>query len=95
MRWIALTLTVIIIASCLLACTPQQNVSRYTADQVIYVAKAKSPSCVREGAVASWDAQYMGDKKWLITKTCGGRLGYVFSKTYWYFYEDTGTLIQR
>ncbi len=99
MRWIIYALLGILLSACpfSLACEhpqPKTDVSRYTADQVIYIVKAKSPSCIRIGLEASYSAQYLGNKTWKVTKTCEAR-GYTFSIDYWYFYEDTGWVEQR
>ena len=75
------------------------DVPRYTADQVIEVAKSYSPECPMLGRVPkfrawentdpsspSWAVEYLGSGKWLVTKECPSATGY------WHFYEDTGKL---
>ena len=72
---------------------PQVDIPRYTADQVIAVAKAYageecgggSYSWSVEPYEASWTTVYLGDGKWRVTKECG-------SVTTWTFYEATGEL---
>jgi hypothetical protein len=75
---------------------PEVDVPRYTADQVIAVAKAYAGECdgsrwsqyiqgEREFYDASWTTLYLGDGKWRVTKECA-------SVTTWTFYEDTGEL---
>jgi len=74
------------------------DVPRYTADQVIAVAKAYAgEDCVRSSSgkdwwageqepdKASWATVYLGDGKWRVTKECT-------SVTAWTFYEATGEL---
>jgi hypothetical protein len=99
-KWVTYTLLGLLLSACILfsACgRPQLNpdVSRYTADQVIYIARAKSPSCIREGLTASWGATYLGNRQWLVTKSCLTRMGQPWTVTQWDFYEDTGRLSQR
>jgi len=74
---------------------PQVDIPRYTADQVIAVAKAYAGECGGgdptrwwEGVEpydASWTTVYLGDGKWRVTKRCA-------SVTTWTFYEATGEL---
>jgi hypothetical protein len=77
----------------------QVDEPRYTADQVIAVAKAYAgeecggdsgdsipfPPWGEEPDEASWTTVYLGDGKWEVTKEC-------LSKTTWTFYEATGEL---
>jgi len=72
--------------------TPQVDMPRYTADQVIAVAKAYAGECSvypwrpeSESYEASWTTVYLGDGKWRVTKECA-------SVTTWTFYEATGEL---
>ena len=72
--------------------TPQVDIPRYTADQVIAVAKAYAGECdpnrwlaESEAYDASWTVVYLGDGKWRVTKECA-------SVTTWTFYEATGEL---
>jgi hypothetical protein len=96
MKWATiLILMALVLAGCASTYTSHQDNSRYTADQVIYVAKAKSPSCIPAGLTTSWASQYLGNHQWLITKSCLMPSGKVISITQWDFYEDTGNLIQR
>ena len=76
---------------------------QYTADQVIYIASAHSPSCggiTISGQfyayIPSWSAEYQGNGTWLVQKTClHYRTGFPVA-TYmggsWYFYEANGEL---
>lgn len=70
---------------------PQVDTPRYTADQVIAVAKAYAgEEClnrwfVGESNEARWTTVYLGDGKWRVTKECA-------SVTTWIFYEATGEL---
>jgi hypothetical protein len=71
---------------------PQPDIPRYTADQVIAVAKAYAGECSRypwqsnsNDYDASWTTVYLGDGKWRVTKECA-------SVTTWTFYEATGEL---
>jgi hypothetical protein len=96
-KWVIYTLLGLLLSACplSLACEHPQDVSRYTADQVIYVARAKSPSCIREGLTASWSAIYLDNHHWLVTKSCLTPRGELWSVTQWDFYEDNGGLNQR
>jgi len=93
------------------ACT---DVPRYTADQVIEVARSYSPHCRRppflrpsweqgsdyvptcgpgeDNVEASFGIEYLGDGVWSVTKTCPVNSACSAS---WYFYEDTGKLVER
>ena len=72
---------------------PQVDTPRYTADQVIAVAKAYAGECYRgsrwlgtgEFYDASWTTVYLGDGKWRVTQECA-------LVTTWTFYEATGEL---
>ena len=74
---------------------PQTDTPRYTADQVIAVAKAFageecgynwwSPPPPGSSEKARWTTVYLGDGKWKVTKDCS-------SVTTWTFYEATGEL---
>ena len=76
--------------------TPQLDIPRYTADQVIAVAKAyageecSGPTVwwLEEPNEARWTTVYLGDGKWRVTKECA-------SVTTWTFYEATGELKPR
>ena len=74
----------------------QLDEPRYTADQVIAVAKAYAGEECGGGSFpmwseyvepydASWTTVYLGDGKWRVTKECA-------SVTTWTFYEATGEL---
>ena len=76
---------------------------RYTADQVIAVAKAYAGeecggssmwSEYIEPYDASWTTVYLGDGKWKITKECGGQDPWDTTTVVgdWTFYEATGEL---
>ena len=71
-----------------------EDIPRYTADQVIAVAKAYAGEECGGGSRwweyvepydASWTTVYLGDGKWRVTKECA-------SVTTWTFYEATGEL---
>jgi len=72
---------------------PQADTPRYTADQVIAVAKGYAgeecggpyPWWTGEGDEPRWTTVYIGDGKWRVTKECA-------SVTTWTFYETTGEL---
>ena len=73
----------------------KQDIPRYTADQVIYVARAAAPKCFSDRMTASWSVEYLSHGNWLVTKTCywdtyPSKIKH--STTQYYFYEDTGTL---
>jgi len=85
---------------------PQQDIPRYTADQVIAVAKAYAGECggdssrwsgyLPEPYDARWTVVCLGDGKWKVTKECsgGGEVPWVgYSVSEWTFYEATGELI--
>ena len=81
-----------------------RDVPRYTADQVLVVARSNSPNCKytsllpylfsqappkTEYVEASFATEYLGDGVWRITKTCPSNTK---GSGCWYFYEDTGSL---
>ena len=68
-----------------------QDIPRYTADQVIAVAKASDPECHNPYMTATWDVRYLSYGRWLVTKTCSIR-GTFKRSTQYYFYEGTGAL---
>jgi len=88
--------------------TPQVDVPRYTADQVIAVAKAYAGECsygsswskyIGGSAAggtydANWTTVYLGDGKWKVTKECGGQYRWDTTTVVgdWTFYEATGEL---
>lgn len=78
---------------------PQVDIPRYTADQVIAVAKAYAGeecggSIWSEPHDASWTTVYLGDGKWKIIKGCDGGLPWSTTTVVseWIFYEATGEL---
>jgi len=83
---------------------PQVDTPRYTADQVIAVAKAyageecggsRFPVWTAEPDEARWTTVYLGDGKWKVTKECGGQYPWDTTTTVvgdWTFYEATGEL---
>ncbi len=72
---------------------PVQDIPRYTADQVINVAKAKSPTCMPSVTTPTWETTYAGNGKWVVVKKCVfPQTGAVFSSEGWYFYENSGVL---
>lgn len=73
---------------------PAPDVPRYTADQVIAVAEAYSPSILIRYETLSWKVLYVGQGTWLVAKSCVDRLGRNSGTVAsWYFYEDTGKLV--
>ena len=82
---------------------PQVDLPRYTADQVIAVAKAYAGECYLGGSWwqgnvefydASWTTVYLGDGKWKVTRECGGQYRWDTTTvpSEWTFYEATGEL---
>ena len=82
---------------------PQVDIPRYTADQVIAVAKAYAGECggrwsqylpeLPEPYDASWTTVYLGDGKWRVTKECSGAPWETRTVVEdWTFYEATGEL---
>ena len=99
MALVVLLCIVLVAAGVLWYHSTSQDIPRYTADQVIEVAKSYSPECPTLGRVPafqawestdpsspSWAVEYLGSGKWLVTKDCPTKT------TYWHFYEDTGKL---
>ena len=83
---------------------PQVDIPRYTADQVIAVAKAYAgEECgggpyrwSGESYEASWTTVYLGDGKWKVTKECPGAPWTTTTVVSdWTFYEATGELKPR
>ena len=72
---------------------PQVDIPRYTADQVIAVAKAYAgEECVNRWSLepdekARWTTVYLGNGKWKVTRNCSSPEG-----VDWTFYEATGEL---
>lgn len=71
---------------------PQPDIPRYTADQVIAVAKAYTgEECggkwVLEPYEATWTTVYLGNGEWAVTKNCSS-----YGVGTWTFYEATGHL---
>ena len=81
--------------------TPQVDIPRYTADQVIAVAKAYAgEECAGQPSTdEKWTTVYLGNGKWKITRECSGQGQYPWSTTTgvsdWTFYEATGELKPR
>ena len=83
--------------------TPQLDIPRYTADQVIAVAKAYAgEECdnrwsLESSEKASWTTVYLGDGKWKVTKECEGQYRWDTTTVVgdWTFYEATGELKPR
>jgi len=77
--------------------TPQVDLPRYTADQVIAVAKAYAgEECDSDSSPtrwwvtyekARWTTVYLGNGKWKVTRNCSPTEG-----VDWTFYEATGEL---
>ena len=81
----------------------QVDEPRYTADQVIAVAKAYAGEECGGGSMwseyvepydASWTTVYLGDGKWKVTKECEGQYPWDTTTVVgdWTFYEATGEL---
>ena len=77
---------------------PQQDIPRYTADQVIAVAKAYAgEKCAGQPSLdEQWTTVFLGDGKWRVTRECSYQ-GAPWSKertvvVSWTFYEATGEL---
>jgi len=76
---------------------PQPTQPTYTADQVIYVASANSPSCIpTKYLTPSWSAVYQPyNGYWLVTKKCSMKLTGATQYTQtWRFYEANGKLVK-
>lgn len=84
---------------------PEIDIPRYTADQVITVAKAYAGEECGGGPTrwwseypepydASWATVYLGDGKWKVTKECAGQYRWDTTTVVgdWTFYEATGEL---
>ena len=91
---LCLVIAAIAVAGTWLFIRQTEDIPRYTADQVIAVAKAYAgeecgggsfPPWSGEPDEASWTTVYLGDGKWKVTKECS-------SETTWTFYEATGEL---
>lgn len=95
---LCLAVAALAVSGTLLFVRQTEDIPRYTADQVIAVAKAYAGECgdglvspwsrEREPYDASWTAVYLGDGKWKVTKQCA-------SVITWTFYEATGELKPR
>ena len=72
-----------------------QDIPRYTADQVIYIASQYSPVCLVEKTTPSWEVRYISNGKWLVIKKCIFRTGAAISIEQWDFYEDSSKLVKR
>jgi hypothetical protein len=89
---ILLTLASVMLFSCI-GCD-SVDVSRYTADQVISVAKDYAGSTCSENRVitsdpppptqATWKVKYRSNGRWVVERTCRS------SVRLWFFYEDDG-----
>jgi hypothetical protein len=75
--------------------THQQDLPRYTADQVIYTASA-SPydDCGYVKNKTKWTVIYQGDGRWLVTKHCLSQYGQELYTEQFYFYENTGKIVK-
>ena len=100
MRYILISLVILfLLPLCACAGTEssqvERDVPRYTADQVIYIARAADPGCkVAAKMTATWDVEYQNNGKWLVTKTCHWNTvnKTKYSTTQYYFHESTGKL---
>lgn len=77
---------------------PAPDIARYTADQVIAVARAYAgDECgltkwqQERYPKARWTTEYLGNGKWKVTKDCSPYA----AKSSWTFYESTGKLVKR
>ncbi len=91
---VAIVLALVIIG-CAKTTEPSPDIPRYTADQVINVASANSPTCMYSVTTPSWTSEYIGNGTWLVTKKCITKWGAVMSTEQWNFYENTGKLTKR
>lgn len=66
--------------------------SRYTADQVIYVAAASVTYTPYQGTTPKWTAIYQGNGTWMVTLQYVYKTGDVRASQTWTFYETTGRL---
>jgi len=79
----------------------QVDEPRYTADQVIAVAKAYAgEECAGQPSEdEKWTTVYLGNGKWKVTRECSGQGQLPWSTTTevsdWTFYEATGELKPR
>jgi len=103
MALVVLLCIVLVAAGVLWYQSTSQDIPRYTADQVIEVARSYSPDCEysrfhklrlweTEFPEPSFAVEYIGDGVWRITKTCSANSIY---DGRWHFYEDTGKLVKR
>lgn len=105
MKKILVVTAVLVLALGVIGCAqtqtpaPPPDIPRYTADQVIAIAAANSPS---SGSVAymrpAWTAEYIGNGRWVATKRyvlANGQEAGGVSREQWDFYESTGKLTKR
>jgi hypothetical protein len=89
---LCLAVAALAVAGTLLFIRQTEDIPRYTADQVIAVAKAYTGGgCDSE----SWTTVYLGDGKWKVTIKCFNPEDRWWSTTvvsHWTFYEATGEL---
>ena len=81
---------------------PQVDIPRYTADQVIAVAKAYAGEARFAFLTVldeKWATVYLGNGEWKVTRECSYQGQYPWSRTTvasdWTFYEATGELKPR
>ena len=78
---------------------PQPDIPRYTADRIIYIANAYSPTCWNKQSVPKWSVEYLGLGVWAVSKRCVLKSGFEplpsLDREKYYFYESTGKLIKR
>jgi hypothetical protein len=65
-----------------------KDVPRYTADQVLTLAKNYDPAPCSLFVEPKWEATYMGHGKWHAIKTCGS---YPYSHYTFYEFDETTT----
>lgn len=79
---------------------PEPDIPRYTAGQVIAVARAYSPGVSRAlmlskgcGQELAWSARYLSQGSWFVCKYCIHRWSDErVLIDYWFFHEDTAQL---
>ena len=95
----AVLVLVLGIISCAQTQAPPPDIPRYTADQVIAVAKAGAINPLtpfyREKTDELWSAEYIKYGVWRLKREFVlKRVGSLYSVDWWQFNEDTGKLIK-
>ena len=99
---LCLAIAALAVSGTLLFIRQTEDIPRYTADQVIAVAKAYAgEECADQSALdEKWATVYLGDGKWKVTRECSyqGQYWWGSRRTVvsdWTFYEATGELKPR